>query len=116
MGIQNLAGQSIGQYELQELLGLGGMGAVYRAFQPSLKRSVAIKILTPALAQQPGIPRTLQPRGRDCRRAEHNHIVDLRSRHRERHQLRRDALPDRRHAGHRMRRQRDEGLPMPSPR
>ena len=50
MGIQNLAGTTIGQYELQELLGLGGMGAVYRAIQPSLKRSVAIKILTPALA------------------------------------------------------------------
>ncbi len=35
------------QYEIKELLGHGGMGAVYKGWQRSLDRFVAIKILPP---------------------------------------------------------------------
>jgi len=42
-------------YVLGELLGRGGMGAVYSARQPSLDRTVAVKLLHPELATVPGI-------------------------------------------------------------
>jgi eukaryotic-like serine/threonine-protein kinase len=39
-------GSSVGGYEIQAELGRGGMGIVFRAFDPDLKRSVALKILS----------------------------------------------------------------------
>jgi serine/threonine protein kinase len=40
------------QYEIQMLIGRGGMGAVYKGVQLSLERLVAIKLLPPAIEQQ----------------------------------------------------------------
>ena len=53
MSVENLVGQQLAQYELRELLGAGGMGAVYRAYQTNLTREVAVKTLSAALAAQP---------------------------------------------------------------
>src|SRR5215510_8593553 len=44
------AGSRLGAYEIRGRLGAGGMGEVYRAFDPRLGREVAIKLLPAAFA------------------------------------------------------------------
>ena len=44
---------SLGGYQVQALLGVGGMGEVYQAHDPKLRRDVAIKILPPAFTSHP---------------------------------------------------------------
>src|SRR5689334_24896324 len=48
-----IAGQRLGPYEIVSALGAGGMGAVYRARDRKLNRDVAIKVLLPAVANDP---------------------------------------------------------------
>ena len=48
-----MTGSSLGGYHLQELIGAGGMGEVYRAHDAKLGRDVAIKILPSAFTSNP---------------------------------------------------------------
>ena len=47
------AGARLGNFEIVELIGRGGMGEVYRARDTRLKRDVAIKVLPAGLARDP---------------------------------------------------------------
>lgn len=77
MGFENLTGQVLGQYELRELLGVGGMGAVYRAYQAGLQREVAVKVLPTTLAGEAGYIERFIREARMAGALEHPHIVRI---------------------------------------
>src|ERR1700760_3913322 len=44
-----------GRFEIQEMLGIGGMGAVYKAHDRDIDRVIALKCIRPELANDPEI-------------------------------------------------------------
>jgi WD40 repeat protein/DNA-binding SARP family transcriptional activator/tRNA A-37 threonylcarbamoyl transferase component Bud32 len=64
-------------YELHEKIGEGGFGAVFRAWQPVVRREVAIKVIRPEYANQPDFIRRFETEAQLVARLEHPHIVPL---------------------------------------
>jgi serine/threonine-protein kinase len=77
VNIEALTGQQFGQYEIRDLLGIGGMSAVYKAHQASLLRDVAIKVLPPSFASQPKALERFLREARTAAALEHAHIVPV---------------------------------------
>jgi WD40 repeat protein/serine/threonine protein kinase len=74
---KDLSGQTVKGYELRELIGRGGFGAVYRAYQPLVERDVAIKIILPEYANHPNFVRRFESEAQFIAQLEHIHIVPL---------------------------------------
>jgi serine/threonine protein kinase len=66
-----------GRYELRQLIGRGGMGEVYQAFDGDLERDVAIKSLLPHLARDPDLVARFRHEGRALARLRHPGIIAL---------------------------------------
>ncbi len=70
-------GQTLGQYQIVQKIGEGGMGAVYKADQPSIPRSVVIKVLGSSLADQPEALDRFRRELDMITRLEHPHILPV---------------------------------------
>ena len=65
------------QLEILELIGRGGMGAVYKARQPALDRLVALKILPAHAGGDPGFADRFNREARALARLQHPRIVTV---------------------------------------
>src|SRR5262245_37126488 len=65
------------QLEILDLIGQGGMGAVYKARQRGLDRVVALKILPPETAQDPSFAGRFHREARALAKLNHPHIVTI---------------------------------------
>ncbi len=69
------AGPHVPGYEIQEVLGHGGMGVIYKARQTALNRTVALKMLQPGGQASPQARQRFQTEAEAVARLEHPNIV-----------------------------------------
>ena len=70
-------GQMLGPYRIINQIGEGGMATVYKAYQPSMDRNVAIKVLPSQLAGSSEFTQRFQQEARIIARLEHPHILPV---------------------------------------
>src|SRR5262245_25041190 len=75
--LQERVDQIVKGYELRDQIGVGGYGAVYRAYQPLVGRDVAVKIILPQYANHPDFIRRFETEAQLVARLEHPYIVPL---------------------------------------
>lgn len=68
--------ESIGRFQVLELLGRGGMGEVYKAIDPTLQRTVAVKTVRPDIDRPEYLDRLMRE-AQACARLSHPNIVTV---------------------------------------
>jgi serine/threonine protein kinase len=74
-----MIGKILGNYRVLKKIGEGGMGSVYLARDLSLEREVAIKIIAPELARNPGLMARFRVEAIAQAKLNHNNIVTIHS-------------------------------------
>lgn len=77
---------TLGEYDIYEVIGQGGMGIVFRALDPKLNRIVAIKVMSPHLAINPNARKRFLREAQAAAAVSHPHIVTI-------HAVDEDKLP-----------------------
>jgi serine/threonine-protein kinase len=72
-----MIGQIVGNYKIEEKLGEGGMGAVYKGVDTMLDREVAIKALRPELASQTSVVERFRTEAVTLAKLNHPNIATL---------------------------------------
>ncbi len=75
--MEDLTGKHFGPYHITAPLGEGGMAAVYKAFQPSVDRYVAIKILPKHFAEDPQFIKRFDQEAKVLAKLQHPHILPI---------------------------------------
>ncbi len=75
--VDPLLGERLGEFEIVELLGRGGMGAVYKARQASLDRFVAVKVLPRLFSRDASFVERFAREARDAAAVIHPHIIQV---------------------------------------
>jgi PAS domain S-box-containing protein len=73
----DLLGSTLGQYRVEERLGSGGVGVVYRAVQKPTDQQVALKVLDPGLTARPGFMRRFVSQAATISKLGHPGIVPV---------------------------------------
>ncbi len=66
-----------GRYEILQLIGRGGMGAVYKARDTELDRTVALKLIRPELAKDPQILKRFKQELILARQVTHKNVIRI---------------------------------------
>jgi serine/threonine-protein kinase len=66
-----------GRYVIEALLGVGGMGSVYRARHQFIGRDVALKFLDPSLTKNERLRKRFLGEARAANQINHEHIIDI---------------------------------------
>src|SRR4030065_1842875 len=78
MSSTNLESQTLGgRYQIQSLIGQGGMASVYKAYDPNLHRAVAIKVIHPHLSNNPEFFHRFEEEATSVARLRHPNIVQM---------------------------------------
>ncbi|MHB8872624.1 MAG: serine/threonine protein kinase, partial [Myxococcaceae bacterium] len=72
-----LVGQSVGEFRVTEVIGVGGMGVVYKGVHPLIGKTVAMKVLRPEAADDPEQVKRLLDEARALTAVHHRGIVDV---------------------------------------
>jgi DNA-binding beta-propeller fold protein YncE len=70
-------GSVVAGFRIEGVVGQGGMGVVYRAVQVSLDRPVALKLITPVLAADPGFRERFERESRLTASLDHPNVVPV---------------------------------------
>lgn len=70
-------GETLGEFEIRDIIGRGGMGTVYKAWQRSLQRFVALKVLAPHVSGSPNAILRFQREAQAAANLHHANIVPI---------------------------------------
>jgi curved DNA-binding protein CbpA len=69
--------ERLGRYEIVDRLGQGAMGVVYHAHDPNLDRDIALKVMLPAIAEDPESKLRFEREAKAIARIVHPHLVTV---------------------------------------
>jgi len=75
--VLDVVAQAFPQFEIISLIGVGGMGAVYKARQTRLDRLVALKLMLPEMARDPGFAERFTREARTLAQLNHPNLVTV---------------------------------------